>query len=95
MGEAPAPPGWSLQLHPHKTIGKQNFGDNYKVSSLQVWLTWVQGAQECHQTPGEQGDTRKMGFEEIAVSSPPQPSWGWILLDTGLDPLGYWAGALD
>lgn len=80
---------------PHKTIGKQNFGDNYKVSSLQVWLTWVQGAQECHQTPGEQGDTRKMGFEEIAVSSPPQPSWGWILLDTGLDPLGYWAGALD
>lgn len=68
---------------PHKTIGKQNFGDNYKASSLQVWLTWVQGAQECHQTPGEQGDTRRMGFEEIPVASPPQPSWGWILLDTG------------
>lgn len=69
----------------HKTIGKQNFGDNYKASSLQAWLTWVQGGQECHQTPGEQGDTRRMGFEEIPVASPPQPSWDWILLDTGLE----------
>lgn len=61
---------------PHQTVRKQNFGDNDKANSL----------QECHQTPGKQGDTRRrMGFAEIPAAHPPQPRF-CQMLEHWVDP---------
>lgn len=84
-GKARAPLGWSFQLDiklfESKTLVAITKQTHYRCSS-----PGPRSAQECHQTPGKQGDTRRRTrFGKIPVARPPQPRFSQMLaLSTGL-----------
>lgn len=75
VGEAPAPLGWSLQLH------AELFESKTLVTMTKVWLTWsITIAQASRGTAGEGWDLQK----SLLHIHPSPDSLRWLGLSTGL-----------